>query len=71
MDGHIVTFRSNYLVNAPLSHRDLLMLRFFFIRDLRMAGEDILEKSDTDDEVSSLAATSAGSAEEQTVSELA
>ena len=59
MDGHIVTFRSSDLVNAPVPDRDLLMLQCFLIRVLRMAGravEDMLETFGTDDEVSLLAA---------------
>ncbi|MCJ1346040.1 hypothetical protein MMC31_004251 [Peltigera leucophlebia] len=73
-DGHIVTFTTNDPINAPVPHRDLLMLQFFFIRVLRMAGrvgEDMLETFDSDDEVSLLAASNAGSTEEQTADELA
>lgn len=65
VDGHIVT-----LTNP---HRDLLMLHCFLIRVLRMAGRaggDIPETFDSDDEVSLLAASNAGSTEEQTAHEL-
>lgn len=47
------------------------MLQCFFIRVLGMAGEDILETFDTDDEISSLASSNADSSEEQTVPKLA
>ncbi len=70
MDGHIVTFTTNDPINAPLPHRDLLMLQCFFIRVLRMAGragEDMLETFDSDDE---LTTSSAGSIEQQTAHEL-
>ena len=73
MDGHIVTFRSSDPVNTPLPHRDLLMLQCFLIHVLRMAGragEDMLETFDTDDEISLLTTSNAGSAEEQTAHEL-
>lgn len=74
VDGHIVTFRSNDLLNASLPNRDLFMLQCFVVRVLRMAGrygEDMLETFGTDDEASSLAASNAGSSEEQTVPEIA
>lgn len=64
MDGDIVTFTTNDPINAPLPHRDLLMLQCFFIRVLRMAvraGEDMLETFDSDDE---LTISSAGSIEQ-------
>lgn len=70
MDGHIVTITTNDPINAPLPHRDLLMLQCFFIRVLRMAGradEDMLETFDSDDE---LTTSSAGSIEQQTAHEL-
>ena len=73
MDGHIVTFTTNDPINAPVPHRDLLMLQCFLIRVLRMAGragEDMLETFDSDDEVSSLAASNPVSTEEQTAHEL-
>lgn len=62
-NGHIVTFTTNDPINAPIPHRDLLMLQCYLIRVLRMAGragEDMLETFDTDDEVSSLDASNAG-----------
>ena len=73
IDGHIVTFTTNDPINAPVPHRDLLMMQSFFIRVLRMAGragEDMLETFDSDDEVSLLTASNAGSTVEQTVTEL-
>ncbi len=73
MDGHIVTFTTNDPINAPVPHRDLLMLQCLLIRVLRMAGrsgEDMLETFDSDDEVSLLAASNAGSTEQQTAHEL-
>ena len=72
-NGHIVTFTTNDPINAPIPHRDLLMLQCFLIRVLRMAGragEDMLETFDTDDEVSLLAASNAGSTEVQTAHDL-
>ena len=72
-DGHIVTFTTNDPINAPIPHRDLLMLQCFLIRVLRMAGragEDMLETFDTDDEVSLRAASNAGSTDEQTAHDL-
>ena len=72
-NGYIVTFTTNDPINAPIPHRDLLMLQCFLIRVLRMAGragEDMLETFDTDDEVSLLSAGNAGSTEEQTAHDL-
>lgn len=72
-NGYIVTFTTNDPINAPIPHRDLLMLQCFLIRVLRMAGragEDMLETFDTDDEVSLLAASRAGSTEEQPAHDL-
>ena len=72
-DGHVVTFTTNDPINAPVPHWDLLMLQCLLIRVLRMAareGEDILETFGSDDEVSLLAASNAGSTEEQTAHEL-
>lgn len=60
MDGHIITFRTNDPVNAPLPSRDLLMLQCLLISVLRMAGrggQDMLETFDSDDEISSIAAS--------------
>lgn len=60
MDGHIITFKTNDPVNAPLPSRDLLMLQCLLITVLRMAGrkgQDMLETLDSDDEISSIAAS--------------
>lgn len=73
MDGHIVTFTNNDPINAPVPHRDLLVLQCLLIPVLRMAGragEDMLETFDSDDEISLLAASNAGSTEERTAHEL-
>ncbi|MCJ1344561.1 hypothetical protein MMC31_002764 [Peltigera leucophlebia] len=73
-DGHIVTITTHDPVIAPLPSRDLLMLQYFLIRVLRMAGRagaDMLETFDSDDEVSSIAAINAGSLEEEPLHELA
>ncbi len=48
-DGHIITFTTNYPATAPLPHPGLLMLQYFLIRVLRMAGragQDMLETFD-------------------------
>lgn len=63
MDGHTITFRTSDPVNSPLTHPNLLMLQCFLIRALRMAGragQDMLETFESDDDVSSLAASDAG-----------
>lgn len=73
MDGYIVTFITNDLSNALIPHRYLLTLQCLLIRVLRMAGragEDMLETFDSGDEVSLLAASNAGSTEQQTAHEL-
>lgn len=73
MDSYIVTFMTNDLINALVPHRGLLMLQFLLIRVLRMAdraGEGMLKTFDSDDEVSLLAASNAGSTEKQTAHEL-
>lgn len=60
MDGHIITFRTNDPVNAPLPSRDLLMLQCLLISVLRMAGrggQNMLETFDSDDDISSIAAS--------------
>lgn len=62
-DGHIVTIRTSDPSKAPLPDPGLLMLQSFLIRVLRMAGRagnDMLETFDTDDEVSSIAASESG-----------
>lgn len=64
MDGHIITFKTNDPVNSPLPHPDLLMLQCFLIRALWMAGragQDMLQTFESDDDVSSIAASDAGS----------
>lgn len=69
MDGDIVTFTTNDPINAPVPHRDLLMLQCFLVRVLRMAGrsgEDMLETFDSDDQVSLLAKSNASSTEDKT-----
>lgn len=69
MNGNIVTFTTNDPINVPIPHWDLLMLQCYLIRVLRMAGragEDMLGIFDTDDEVSSLGVSNAGSTEKQT-----
>lgn len=61
MDGHIITFKTSDPVNSPLPNRDLLMLHCLLIRVLRMAGrggQDMLETFDSDDDISSIAASS-------------
>ena len=63
MDGHIITFRTSDPFKSPLPHPDLLMLQCFLIRALRMAGragQDMLQTFESDDEVSSIAASDAG-----------
>ena len=69
VDGHIFTFKTSDPDKLPLPDRDLLMLQSFLIRVLRMAGragEDMLETFDTDDEVSSVAASDSGQSEQHT-----
>lgn len=59
INGHIITFKKSDPVNAPLPHRDLLMLQSLLIRVLHMAGrggQDMLETFDSEDDISSLAA---------------
>ncbi|MCJ1348864.1 hypothetical protein MMC31_007097 [Peltigera leucophlebia] len=73
INDHVVTFTTNDAINAPVPHRDFLMLQFILIRVLRMAcmaAEDMLETFDSDDDVSLLAASNAGSTEEQRAHEL-
>lgn len=73
MDGLIVTFTTNDPINSPVRHPDLLVLHCSVIPVLRMAGragEDILETFDSDDEISLLAASNAGSTEERIAHEL-
>lgn len=61
MDGHIIK------VNAPLPHRDLLMMQCLLICVLRMAGregQDMLKTFNSDDDISSLAASDGVSPEQ-------
>lgn len=58
MDWYIITFKKSDLVNAPLPHRDLLMLQPLLTCGLRMAGrggQDMLETFGSEDDISSLA----------------
>lgn len=73
MDGQIITFKTSDPVNAPLPHRDLLMLQCLLTRVLRMAGrggQDMLETFDSEDDISSLAASDGISPEQYVESDL-
>lgn len=60
MKEHIITLKTSDPVNAPLPNWDLLMLQCLLIRVSRMAGrvgQDMLETFDSDNDISSLAAS--------------
>lgn len=66
VDGQIIMFKTSDTVDSPLPHPDLLMLQYFLIRVLRMAGragQDMLQTFESDDDVSSIAASDAGLSE--------